>query len=112
MPETKKNNKATSFYLIALMVTMVGALFFYFNIDLFLPDYSQDYSAVGRPIKQFNKETLNGLKELKQCGDWPLTNVNLSSDRGSPFARKDSPLPVTAAVATPECLPVLRISSQ
>jgi len=111
MPENKKN-KTTSFYLIALMVTMVGALFFYFNIDLFLSDYTQDYSTAGQPIKQFNQETLSGLKELKQCGDWPLVSVNLSADRGNPFARKDSPLPVTAAVATPECLPVLRIPSQ
>jgi len=89
---------------IALIILAVLYFAYYILMGLRAPSASFNYS-LGQ-FKVVNSAALNAVKGLNACGDWPITAVSLSSDRGNPFNRKSSVLPQMVATSTALCAPV------
>ncbi|OQA36060.1 MAG: hypothetical protein BWY53_00633 [Parcubacteria group bacterium ADurb.Bin326] len=109
MKNAKKNNLKITVYLAALVIVIFFAAYFFYFPDLFLTSVDGDnsYTPYTRII-QVDKESLEDLDELKKCGDWPLNQINPSTDRGNPFASKKNPDEVMTAVSEVQCLSVIR----
>lgn len=78
---------------LVFLVMVAGAyLYFnsYFNAVITLYHYSnRTTDFVKAPITKDQKDDIVAeVKSLKKFGDWPLGEVQLSSQRGNPFERK------------------------
>ena len=104
----KGSNKKTgnSLLIVLLLIFLAVALgaFWYFNFARMGTKLPANYSRI--EFKIINKAAINEIKALKACGNWPVTAVNLSIERGNPFVRKISEASLMAATPAAECLPV------
>lgn len=73
-------------WLLLLIIIIIG----FFAIRSANNTWSQSSFTTTYPqveYKLIDKAALNDLKVLKVCGAWPIKTVNLSNQRGNPFAQ-------------------------
>lgn len=109
MKNTKKKDFKIIIYLVVLVLVAFFAAYFFYFPDLFLVsvDDGSSYAPATRII-QVDKGSLEDLRELKKCGDWPLNQISPSPDRGNPFVSKKASDEVMTAVSEVQCLSVIR----
>ena len=90
----KEKKISLSFWVVlALILSLFISVWFYWkNIEtFFLGDsyYPVVSTSVGPVVDQgLKKDVLSALKDFKQYGQWPISAVRGSQDRGNPFEEK------------------------
>lgn len=102
----EKNKIFDKFTLAVIVIIIMILSYFIYYLLSGLRETAVSVSYQMQPVKEVNAGAFAIMKDLNACGNWPLTTVNLSADRGNPFSRKGSVLPQMVATSSVSCLPV------
>jgi len=101
-----KNRQTPKFGFIVTILIFLGItyLMYYFLLGGSKP-LSTFNSGLGQ-FKVVSQPTLQAVKKLESCGQWPIASVGLSPERGNPFSRKSSSTITVLPLTSPDCSPV------
>lgn len=105
--QDKKTKKRSSLpiLLAVLVIIAYGALAYWQSFWPFSLLQQPSIVAFGSQFTIINRSIFPELKQLDQCGDWPISRVELSAGRGNPFDRKLTQTSVVTTTSVPQCWP-------